>query len=56
MSMSFRDHHYRSSWNGSGVIRRRNQAGRGFGECESIESSMADSTQVRVRSWLCQDI
>jgi len=49
-------HHCRSSWYGSGVIRRRNHAGRGFGECERIYSSMTDSTHVRVRSWLCQDI
>ena len=57
MSMSSRDHHSRSSWNASGVIRRRNQAGRGFGECERIDSSMADdSIQFRVRSWLYSGI
>jgi hypothetical protein len=56
MSMSSRDHHRRSSWNGSGVIRRRNQVGGGLGECERIDSSMTDSSHVRVRSWLYSDI
>jgi hypothetical protein len=38
----------------SGVIRRPSHVGRTIGECERIDSSApTDSTQVRVRSKLC---